>query len=193
MDFSRCVAAVVCLLVLSVGARANLFRVHISTRTYTLNNKGEVIVRVGNQREFIDLAAQNSSSDTKSLVLVYDTAADALEVVRKDDGSHVLTVMSFIDSTQAVNVRKTMAYRQAFLSLSGSAVVTGTATVSGTTPVAGSVAGPVHIDFDPADNIAAYRWNADFQYSIPSNPTTLNRVVLGHFILGRELRAKATP
>ena len=52
-----------------------------------LNGRGEVKFRAGNQREIIDLAAQNSSLDAKMLVLAYDTDTDALEVVRKSDGT----------------------------------------------------------------------------------------------------------
>jgi len=199
MDLSRRLAAVVCFLGFSVAAQPNLFHVDISTRTYTLNNRGEVVVRVGDHRQFVDVAAQNANLDAKTLVLVYDTVTDALEVVRKDDGTVISTVMTFIDGEAAENAGKTRAYRQAFISLSGSATVSGTAVVSGsaalsgTTTVSGSVVGPVRVAYNGADDIIAYRWDGDFQYSVPSSSDSLNSVVRGHFTLGHEIPAKETP
>jgi hypothetical protein len=199
MNFSRCLAAVVCALAFSLSARANLFVVDISTRTYSLDGDGEVQMHAGNKVQFVDLAAQNSGVAANTLVLVYDTDADALEVVRKADGSLIQTVMYFIADTDVENSKKIRAYRQAFLSLTGSTVVsgttvvTGTAVVSGSTSIDGSVAGPVRVEYDRKANIIAYRWDGDFQYSIPGNTTTLNRVVHGRFTLGHEVKVKITP
>jgi hypothetical protein len=199
MNFFRCLAAVVFLLILSVAAHANLFLVDISTRTYSLNNRGEIVFHVGNRREFIDLVAQNLKLDAKKLVMVYNTVSDALEIVRNDDGSYVSTVMAFGDGTEFQTASKNRAYRQTFLTLSGTTLLTGTtilsgtASVSGTNNVQGSVVGPVSIEYDSLANIVKYRWDGDFQYAIPGDTNTLTQIVRGHFILGREVHAKNTP
>jgi hypothetical protein len=193
MNFSRCLAAAFCILLSGIAARANLFAVDISTRTYSLNGKGEVTFRAGDQRQFIDLAAENADVDAKTLVMVYDTDADAMEVVRKADGSLIQTVMTFIDDTKVINAGQDRAYRQSFISLSGTTMVSGTAVVSGSTSIDGSVAGPVRIARDHEANIIAYRWDGDFQYSIPGDNQTLNRVVHGRFTLGREIHVTVSP
>jgi len=182
MKFSRCPATVLCFLAFGLAAHGGLFVAAISTRTYTLNGRGEIAMHPGNQREFVDVAAQNSSLSPKSLVLAYDTVADALEVVRRDDGTVVSTVMTFVGTTDVLTAGKDREYRQSLLALSGT-----------DTPIAGSVDGPIHIGYDGSLNIIAYRWEGDFQYSIPGDKNTPNRVVHGHFVLGDELKTKATP
>jgi hypothetical protein len=180
--------------VFSVAARANLFLVEISTRTYSLNNRGEIIMRVGNRRQFIDLVQQaNPGIDAKLLTLVYDTETDALEVVRSDDGTLIAPIMTFSNGLKISNAAKTTEYRQAFLTLDGTAVTTGTAVVSGTVPISGSVAGPVRIGYDSKDNIQAFRWDGDFEYNIPGTANAFNEVVHGHFVLGREVRVRVAP
>ncbi len=181
LNHCRLLATVLCFLSITLAARADLFRVMISTRTYSLNGNGEVTLRVGNQRQFIDLAAQNSSVDPKTLVLAYDTVADALEVVRKSDGSLISTVMSFSGGLNIENAGETRSYRQAFITLPGSNVANG------------SVDGFIRISFDGQDNISAYHWEGDFQYNIPGNVTTPNRVVHGRFLIKEDVNQKALP
>jgi hypothetical protein len=185
MNFSRCLAAVVSLLILSfTAAHADLFRVDISTRTYSLNGKGEVTFRAGNQRQIIDLAVESDTSanlDAKTLVLAYDTVADALEVVRKSDGTVISTYMSFSDGLSVTNAGQTRSYRQAFITLPGS------------NSFNGSVDGPIRISYDGKDNITAYRWDGDFQYSVPGNEHTLDTVVHGRFRVERDVGVKAIP
>lgn len=184
MTSSRCLIAAVALLALAsitFSARADLFVVDISTRTYMLNGKGEVTFRAGNQRQIIDLAAQNASVDAKVLVLAYDTDTDAFEVVRKDDGTIIQTIMSFSSPTDVENAGKTREYRQAFVTLPNSNAVNG------------SIDGSVRISYDSKANITAFRWNGSFQYSIPGSMTALNQVVHGMFSVERSVHEKAIP
>jgi hypothetical protein len=184
MTFSRCLSVVVSLLVLSAAARADLFVVDISTRTYSLNGHGEIKFRAGNQRQIIDLAVEsdtNETLDAKTLVLAYDTGSDAFEVVRRSDGSIISTVMTFSGGLDVINAGETRAYRQAFITLPGSNTVNG------------SVAGPIRISYDDKANITAYRWDGDFQYNIPGDQNTPDRVVHGVFAVERNVRAKSVP
>jgi len=181
MTYSRCLAAVIFFAVTSVAARANLFEMFISTRAYAVNGDGRVAFHPGNFRQFVDLASQNSGLNAKTLALVYDTETDAVEVVRKADGTLVSTVMTFLNGTECESTGKTYAFRQTFLALSG------------TTPINGSVDGPVRITYDSHANITSYNWYGEFQYSIPGDKDNLNRIVHGRFILGREIRKNAIP
>jgi hypothetical protein len=181
MTLSRYLATAVSFLAITLNANATLFLAAISTRTYSINGRGEIILHPGGQRAIIDLAAQNAGADAKSLVCVYDTTADALEVVHRNDGSLVSTIMTFSNGTDIVTAGATREYRQAFI------------TLSDTNAISGSVDGPVHIAYDGSSNITAYHWDADFQYSIPGNSNTLNRIVHGHFVLGHEIADKTAP
>jgi hypothetical protein len=181
MNISRSFAAVVSLFLLVLPTRADLFEVSIATVTYSLNNEGRIKFHPGDAKEFIDLAAQNSSLDPKKLVLAYDTVADALEVVRKSDGTIILPVMSFGGGLQIETASEEHVYRQAFITLSGTDVPSG------------SVAGPIHATFDGQGNITSYHWDGEFQYNIPGDPDTLNRIVRGHFEVKRDVHNKALP
>ena len=177
-----------------------LFKVDISTRTYSLN-EGEYVWHAGNAKDYIDLVAQNHipNLNPKALELAYDTDADALVVVQKNDGTFVATVMTFVNGLKIQNNAKTRNYRQAFITMSGTTLVSGTAAVSGTAVlsgtdiISGSVAGPVQISYNTLDQITAYRWNGDFQYNIPGDMDTLDRIVHGKFTLGSVILTKSTP
>lgn len=154
---------------ISQFARAEQFLAGFTFREYTLNALGRIEVAVDNTAVEVEECATDTAPglDPKTLVLIYDTVADEVRVVRKSDGANVCTVFSFSGGTTVTSADGKRQVRQAFLSVPDHPEA----------PI-GSIAGIIARKFDAQGQLVGFVWSARFQSSIQAD----NEVIEGRLI-----------
>ncbi len=158
---------------LATTAHAEKFIANFTFREYTSNVLGRITFAVDTTKVEVEECATDSmlGLDPKTLVMVYDTVADEVQVVRKSDGTNVCTVFSFSGGTTVTSTDGKKQVRQAFIFVPDH-----------TEGSIGSIAGSIVRTFDTLGNLTGFVWSATFQTSIPAD----NEVVIGKLTTSRK-------
>ena len=144
--------------------RAEQFLATFTYREYLTNELGTIVTENDTTASEVVECGEDNALDPKTLVLIYDTVADAVQVVKKSDGSVVCTVFAFFGGTTVTSADGKKQVRQAFLNIPDHG-----------TNAHGSITGRVIRSFDDSGNLTRYTWTARFQASIPED----NEVIEG--------------
>src|SRR5438105_7341991 len=106
---------------------SNVYQVFVSAVFVTTNDAGRLAPVFVDNREFIrNCANDNGITDPRSVTLVYDRDADALEVVMRADGAVVCTPLTFSGGLTLTNGNGAAHERLAFVFANGSDTPNGT-------------------------------------------------------------------
>ena len=168
-----CLLAVAASCVLTTTAHAEKFVAKFTFREYLTNAVGKVTFATDTTAVDVTECAVSVTPalDPKTLVLVYDTVADEVQVVKKSDGSVVCTVFAFDGGTTVTSADGKKQVRQAFLFLPDHG-----------TNALGSITGTIARTFDAQSNLTGFVWHARFQASIPQD----NEVIDGQLTTFRK-------
>lgn len=139
------------------AGHAEQFVARFNFRESNLDATGRIAVAVDNTAVEIEECADSvvPAADPKTLELIYDTAADEIQVVSRSSGENVCTVFQFSGGTTVTSADGKKQVRHAFLSVPdhpGSPI--------------GSIAGAIARKYDDQGNLIGYSWVARFQASI---------------------------
>jgi uncharacterized protein GlcG (DUF336 family) len=165
------------LLALSPLARADQFLTTVNLTVYQAVN-GKVVISHQTTAALITAAAVAASEDPRTLAMVYDTDADAVEVVRRSDGSVVSPQLQFTGGLTVANAADTSEERQAFIMFQGSGDVTG------------SVTGKITKLYDGEHILKHLTWVGSVQLSEPATGVTPDVVIKGAFGTGAKFVPK---
>ena len=139
--------------------QAEKFIANFRFREFTTNALGRITFATDTTAvEVAECAAgMMPALDPKTLVLVYDTVADEVQVVRKSDGTNVCTVFSFSGGTTVTSADGNRQVRLAFLS------------VPDHVGVIGSISGSIVRAFDSQMKLTKFSWVARFQAHVAAD------------------------
>jgi hypothetical protein len=159
-------ASLITLAGFAVEARAEKFLAKFSYTEYLTNEFGVIVTERDTTASEVVECAEDAIPplDPSSLVLVYDTVTETVEVVKKTDGSTVCTVFKFSGGTTVTSADGKKQVRQAFLNIPDHGA-----------NAHGSITGRIALGFDGSGNLTQYTWKARFQASIPED----NEVIEG--------------
>lgn len=167
----------ICLgLLFAISARAEQYEVTFSARFFFIKG-GKIASSVQTKAALLALAAETGIGlSVRDLVLIYDTDADIIAVVKRSDGSIVSTEFQFTDGLTLTSSTGTSKERQALVSVQGSSVIGGSAT--------GRITRIQNTD----GSLKTFQWRATFQYGQPGVPILQipDTVVTGSFSMGKK-------
>jgi hypothetical protein len=143
----------------------------------TLNVKqmqgGEIVTIRQTKAALLNLAAQLSGMEARTLELVYDTGTDILAVVKKSDGAVVMPQMAFSGGLSLSNNANTLRQRQAFVKFQGAASVNG------------SAAGKITIVRNADLSLKKFVWSGSVQINQPAGLFNPDVIINGTFLTGK--------
>ena len=157
-------AALMTLAGFTTNARAEKFLAKFSYTEYLTNEVGTIVRERDNTASEVAECAEDAVPplNPSSLVLVYDTETETVEVVKKTDGSTVCIVFKFSGGTTVTRADGKKQVRQAFLNIPDHGA-----------DAHGSVTGRIIRNLDGSGNLTQYTWKARFQASIPEDNEVL--------------------
>ena len=152
---------------------AEKFIANFTFREYTSNALGRISIALDTTAVEVTECATDVAPplDPKLLVMVYDTVADEVQVVKKSDGSKVCTVFIFSGGTTVASTDGQRQVRQAFIFVADHPE-----------GAIGSIAGTITRRFDGGGHVTGFYWSANFQTSIAAD----NEVVIGQLTTSRK-------
>jgi hypothetical protein len=151
----------------------NLYRVFVSAVSVTTNDSGRLVPFWIDNRDIVrKCAADNGVSDPRTLTLVYDVEADALEVVDRSTGDLICTPYTFSEDFSLTSPSGATRERLAFVFAESSDTA------------GGSLKATERRSFDSEGNIVRFNLSGRFQFAVaPDNGRS--KIVSGNLFTGR--------
>jgi hypothetical protein len=165
------VASVVCLSTLPASAER-----FVTTMTLTRRQvqNGKIVATRQTKAAILSLAGQIAGVEPRTLELVYDTNNDGIEVVKKSDGTVVLSQLTFSGGLAISNTADTNRQRQTFVKYQGSSTVSG------------SAAGNIIIARNPDLSLKRFAWTGSVQMNQPAGLFNPDFIITGTFATGKK-------